>query len=102
MNFGTRRKIIHCVERQTHQTGEEEHGKTENRINQFLFGQQVHQEAGDQKRVDARHAQYHRHFDRPSVMGWQVGDENHQRDRAQHADENIDAAVQVTFEIDGM
>jgi hypothetical protein len=59
----------------------------------------VHQETGNEEGIDAGHREDEGHFDRPSIMGGQIRNINHQGDGAEHPDKNIDAALQITFVI---
>ena len=98
---GARGKILHGVKSQGEQAGEEKHRKGQEGINQLLFGQQVHQKAGDKKGIHAGHGEDERNLNGPSIVG-QIGDENHQGHRAKHADENKNAALEIAFEINRM
>src|SRR5271169_4440587 len=51
VNGGAGRKIVHRPHGQPHQAGEKKHGEGKHGIDHFLFGQQVHEIAGDEKRV---------------------------------------------------
>src|SRR5277367_2778849 len=46
-------KILQCVKRQSHQTGEKENCEREQRVDHFFLGNQVHQKSGDDKGVGA-------------------------------------------------
>ena len=92
-------KILHGIEGQREQTGKEKHRESKQRIDQLLLGQQVHQETGNEEGIDAGHRENEGDFDRPSIMGGQIRNINHQGDGAEHPNENIDAALQITFVI---
>src|SRR5277367_1716868 len=62
------RKILQCVKRQSHQTGEKESCEREQCVDHFFLGNQVHQKSGDDEGVAARDHKDERHFQRPSVM----------------------------------
>src|ERR1700679_1310594 len=61
-------KILQCVKRQAHQSGEKENGEREQRVDHFFLGNQVHEKSGNDKGVGARNGEDERDFQRPGVM----------------------------------
>src|SRR5271163_343810 len=86
-----RRKILQGIKRQSHQPGKKKYGETEQCIDHFLFRNQVHEKSGDDESVGAGDRQDYRYFHRPADL-LQKRRPNHQRRRANHGNENIDAA----------
>jgi hypothetical protein len=50
MRNGVQREIVHRPNRQRHQADKEKHGETEDAVNHFFLGYQVHEITGDEKR----------------------------------------------------
>src|SRR5271167_4545116 len=52
VRLGAGRKIVHRVNGQHKQPGDEKHGETQHGVDHFFLGKQVHEVAGDHKGVD--------------------------------------------------
>jgi len=61
-------KILQCVKRQSHQSGEKENGEREQRVDHFFLGNQMHEKSGNDEGVATRYDENEPHFQRPCIM----------------------------------